>query len=62
MDVTQSGGSRYESGRDIPKPVQMLLYLAYGTEARAQLLLDWLRDEQTDRAPAATHLSLAAQK
>jgi hypothetical protein len=25
--VTQSGGSRYESGRNIPKPVRMLLTL-----------------------------------
>jgi hypothetical protein len=25
--VTQSGGSRYESGRNIPKPVRMLLSL-----------------------------------
>lgn len=28
--VTQSGGSRYEAGRAIPKPVQLLLTLAYG--------------------------------
>ncbi len=25
--VTQSGGSRYESGRDIPKPLAILLWL-----------------------------------
>lgn len=25
--VTQSGGSRYESGRNIPKPLAILLYL-----------------------------------
>lgn len=25
--VTQSGGSRYESGRNIPKPLGILLYL-----------------------------------
>jgi DNA-binding transcriptional regulator YiaG len=28
--VTQSGGSRYESGRPIPAPVQKLLLIAYG--------------------------------
>lgn len=31
VGVTQSGGSRYESGRTIPKPVKMLLTIAYGT-------------------------------
>lgn len=29
LGVTQSGGSRYETGRAIPKPVQMLLDLVY---------------------------------
>ncbi len=29
IGVTQSGGSRYESGRNIPKPVQELLRLVY---------------------------------
>lgn len=29
--VTQSAGSRYESGRTIPLPVQFLLSLAYGS-------------------------------
>ena len=35
--VTQSGGSRYETGRDIPKPVRMLL----------QANLDGLIDDAT---------------
>lgn len=43
IDVTQSGGSRYESGRNIPKPVQLLLQLAYGTDKQADELLAWLR-------------------
>lgn len=43
VGVTQSGGSRYESGRDIPQPVQLLLHLTYGTEKQAADLLDWLR-------------------
>lgn len=29
IGVTQSGGSRYESGRSIPKPVQALLRLVH---------------------------------
>ena len=29
VGVTQSGGSRYESGRSIPKPVRELLRLVY---------------------------------
>ena len=30
LGVTQSAGSRYESGRTIPLPVSRLYYLAYG--------------------------------
>ena len=37
LGVTQSGGSRYESGRKIPRPVQKLLAIAYGTEKQAEL-------------------------
>ena len=29
IGVTQSGGSRYESGRNIPRPVQALLRLVH---------------------------------
>lgn len=29
LGVTQSGGSRYESGRNIPKPVAILAHLVY---------------------------------
>jgi DNA-binding transcriptional regulator YiaG len=43
VGVSQSGGSRYESGRTIPQPVMMLLTLAHGTEAQAQKMLEWLR-------------------
>ena len=39
VNVTQSGGSRYETGRTPPKPVQTLLAIAYGPEkARAAAL------------------------
>ena len=36
VGVGQSAGSRYESGRNIPRPVQMLLRIAYGTKAQSQ--------------------------
>jgi len=36
VGVSQSGGSRYESGRAIPRSVQMLLRIAYGTKAQSQ--------------------------
>lgn len=29
LGVTQSGGSRYEAGRNIPAPVRKLIYLIY---------------------------------
>lgn len=31
VGVTQSGGSRYESGRSIPAPIAMLVEITYGT-------------------------------
>lgn len=43
LGVTQSGGSRYESGRTIPRPVQKLLAIAYGTEKQAEAMIDSLR-------------------
>lgn len=30
VGVTQSAASRYEAGHNIPRPVQILLHLAYG--------------------------------
>lgn len=35
FQTSQSGGSRYESGREIPRPVQVLLNIAFGTEAKS---------------------------
>ena len=43
LGVTQSGGSRYESGRNISKPVQTLIRLAYGSEEEAAATLADLR-------------------
>ena len=41
--VTQSGGSRYENERSVPKPVQALLVIAYGTDAEAKAMFEHLR-------------------
>ncbi len=45
----QSGGSRYESGRNIPRPVQLLLTLVYGTDMQVEKLSvalhDWKKKE-----------------
>lgn len=43
LGVTQSGGSRYESGRDMPKPVRILLHLAYAPEKQAGVMMECLR-------------------
>ena len=42
FEVGQSGGSRYESGREIPRSVQVLLNLAFGPEAKARGLFEEL--------------------
>lgn len=43
LHVTQSGGSRYENGRDVPEPVQLLLNLALSPEKMAAAQLKELR-------------------
>ena len=43
VGLGQSAGSRYESGRNIPRPVQMLLRIAYGTKAQAAKQVEALR-------------------
>jgi DNA-binding transcriptional regulator YiaG len=43
--VTQSGGSRYESGRRVPGPVRLLLDIAYGTDRQAQAAVKKLRSK-----------------
>jgi DNA-binding transcriptional regulator YiaG len=47
IQVTQSGGSRYESGRNLPHPVRLLLHLAYSPEPRARALFEHLRYDRT---------------
>jgi DNA-binding transcriptional regulator YiaG len=34
VGITQSGGSRYESGQNVPKPVCALIRVVYGDQAR----------------------------
>ena len=43
IGITQSGGSRYETGRNIPVTVQILLTIAYGGPAQAQAMTEALR-------------------
>lgn len=43
LGVTQSGGSRYESGRNIPKPVQTLIAIAYGSDKESAKAVEKLR-------------------
>lgn len=40
--VTQSGGSRYETGRTIPKQVLLLIHLAYSPLKESEALLKQL--------------------
>ena len=44
LGVTQSGGSRYENDRSVPKPVQSLLVMAYGTDEEAAAMFKYLRN------------------
>ena len=41
--VTQSGGSRYESGRNIPKPLAILLWLHQSGKVTDKDLVDALK-------------------
>jgi transcriptional regulator with XRE-family HTH domain len=45
ISVTQSGGSRYESGRSLPKPVQLLLHLAFAPEKQSMAMMRFLRQD-----------------
>lgn len=45
IHVTQSGGSRYEAGRSLPKPIGVLLKIAYGSKKESQSVVISLRKE-----------------
>ena len=53
VGVTQSGGSRYESERNIPVPVQLLLHIAYAPADRAGRLVEHLRKWKTEAKSGA---------
>ena len=44
--VTQSGGSRYENERNVPRSVRALLVIAYGTDEQAQAVFDHIRGKK----------------
>lgn len=44
ISVTQSGGSRYETGREMPEQVAMMLTIAYGEKREAERLVAKLRN------------------
>lgn len=46
LKVTQSGDSRYESGRNIPEPIKLLMNITYGTQRHADRLLSYLREKK----------------
>ena len=55
IGVTQSGGSRYESGRNIPRPVQALLRLVHVEQIDIQRIkredmevVEYLRSEESE--------------
>ena len=49
VGTTQSGGSRYESGRKIPAATKMLLTIAYGTQKQAEAIVNALRNSPEDQ-------------
>jgi hypothetical protein len=49
ISISQSGGSRYERGREMPPQLQYLLQLAYGSDEEASELLQWLRQPAGSR-------------
>lgn len=50
VGVTQSGGSRYESDRNIPEPVQRLADLIHLPEKQSSALLGEMRGKESGRS------------
>ena len=48
IGVTQSGGSRYESGRNIPLSTLMLVQIVYGERHDSTALIRYLREACVD--------------
>ena len=69
LGVTQSGGSRYESGRNIPRPVQQLLRLIHVEQIDIQKIkredyevAEYLRNKRPDLFRELKKEAKAAQK
>jgi len=43
VGVTQSGGSRFETARSLPRPVLILLTITYGKPSQVQAMTEALR-------------------
>lgn len=48
IGITQSGGSRYEAGRQVPEPVRLLLAIAYGSKREREMVLRALLSPETE--------------
>jgi len=44
VGVTQSGGSRYESGRKVPFQVLVLLTIVFGTPSQSMIMYEAVRN------------------
>ena len=69
VGVTQSGGSRYESGRNMPRPVKELLRLVHVEQVDIQRLrkadldvLDYLKSHDPARFKELKKLAKSAAK
>lgn len=69
LGVTQSGGSRYESGRNMPRPVQQLLRLVHVEQIDIQKIrredyevVEYLRSSKSDVFKALKKEAKAASK
>ncbi|MGE5469236.1 MAG: helix-turn-helix domain-containing protein [Bacteroidota bacterium] len=62
ISVSQSGGSRYESGGNIPKSVQYLLQLTFGTEKQVSDLITWLHRPTREATRASAQVRSNAPK
>ncbi|GAB2182088.1 transcriptional regulator [Denitratisoma sp. agr-D3] len=69
LGVTQSGGSRYESGRNMPRPVQQLLRLVHveqidiGKIKRDDFeVVDYLKNNDSNLFKELKKLAKAARK
>ena len=69
IGVTQSGGSRYESGRNMPRPVRELLRLVHVEQVDIQRVkredvevIDYLKKEEPDILKTLKKSAMATAK